>query len=83
MKSIEINTANPYKVLVGGGLLGRTGELAAELVKGRNALIVSGSNVFPLYGDAARESLEKAGFSVCSLAAFICSAMGRFTSCTP
>ena len=23
------------------------------------------------------------GFSVCSLAAFICSAMGRFTSCTP
>lgn len=65
MKSIEINTANPYQVLVGGGLIERTGELAAELVKGRNAVIVSGSNVFPLYGDAVRESLEKAGFSVC------------------
>ena len=58
MKSIEINTPNPYKVLVGGGLIAGTGELAAPLVKGRNALIVSGSNVFPLYGETVRESLE-------------------------
>ena len=65
MKSIEINTPNPYKVLVGGGLIAGTGELAAPLVKGRNAVIVSGSNVFPLYGETVRESLEKAGFSVC------------------
>ena len=55
MKSIEINTANPYQVLVGGGLIERTGELAAELVKGRNALIVSGSNV---YKEPASETKE-------------------------
>ena len=65
MKTIEINTAKPYRVLVGSGLIGQTGELAAPLVKGRNAVIVSGSNVFPLYGETVRESLEKAGFSVC------------------
>ncbi|MCI7741580.1 MAG: 3-dehydroquinate synthase [Clostridiales bacterium] len=66
MKTIEINTARPYKVVVGSGLIGQTGELAAPLIRGRKAVIVAGSNVFPLYGEAVRESLERAGFSVCS-----------------
>lgn len=34
MKTIEINTARPYKVLVGSGLIGQTGDLAAPLIRG-------------------------------------------------
>lgn len=62
MTEIIINTATPYKVLVGKDLLPRAGELAAPLIKGRNAVLVTGSNVSPLYGETVRQSLEKAGF---------------------
>lgn len=53
-----------YQVRVGSGLLQRLG---AEAVRGREpgrVALVSDSNVQPLYGAAARQSLESAGFSV-------------------
>ena len=64
MTEIEIKTSSAYKVLVGGGLLSQTGELAAPLIKGRKAVLAAGSNVFPLYGSTVKESLERAGFQV-------------------
>ncbi len=64
MQCIHINTAQPYDVLVGRGTLSQVGQLAAPLLSGRQAVIVSDSNVWPLYGDAVRLSLEKEGFSV-------------------
>ena len=66
MTEILINTASPYKVLVGSGLLPRAGELAAPLVRGRKAVLIAGSNVSPLYGETLRRSLEKAGFQAAS-----------------
>ena len=62
MQTIDVRTGRPYRVLIGDGLLERTGELVSPLVKGRRALIVSDSNVMPLYGDRVAASLEAAGF---------------------
>lgn len=66
MTEIEIGTSSPYRVLVGSGLLPKTGELAASIVKGRKAVLAAGSNVFPLYGKTVLDGLEKAGFQTAS-----------------
>lgn len=64
MKTVEINTASAYNVLIGAGLLEQLGEQTAKLVTGRKIAIISDTNVWPIYGRAALESLESAGFNV-------------------
>ena len=66
MISIKISVSSEYEVKVGRGLLCHLGKESAAVVAGRNAVIVSDSNVWPLYGKLATESLEEAGFSVLS-----------------
>ena len=59
---IEIKTDKPYEVIVEDGVLDRAGEKIAPLVRpGSRAMIVSESNVFPIYGERLKASLEKAG----------------------
>ena len=62
MQTITVNASRTYQVHVGAGLLARAGELAAPLVRGREAAVVSDSSVWPLYGQAVTRSLEEAGF---------------------
>jgi 3-dehydroquinate synthase len=64
MRSILVNASRTYEVKIGSGLLAQTGALAAPLVKGRDAVIVSDSNVWPLYGKTVQDSLERSGFQV-------------------
>ena len=64
MQTITISASTTYNVCIGAGLLNRVGELSAPLLKGRGAVILSDSNVWPLYGQQVQASLEKAGFSV-------------------
>ncbi len=66
MKTIPVNASSSYQVHIGSGLLSQLGQAAAKLVSGRQAAIISDQNVGPLYGSTARESLERAGFHVCS-----------------
>ena len=66
MQKITVNASRVYDILIGRGLLTRMGGLIAAQVKGRNACLVSDSNVWPLHGAAAVKSLEEAGFSVCT-----------------
>ena len=66
MKRIEINASRRYQVLIGCGLLPSLGEEVKAVCKASKAAIVSDSNVFPLYGAAATESLTNAGFQVIS-----------------
>lgn len=62
---IEIKTEKPYQVTIESGVLDRVGEIARSVEKpGAKAMIVSETNVFPLYGERVKRSLEKAGFSV-------------------
>ncbi len=65
MKTINVKVENPYKVLVGAGLLGEAGKLIANVDrKIQKLMIVSDSHVAPLYMAQLRASLEASGFEV-------------------
>ena len=51
-----------YDILIGPGLLAELGALCKRLGLGGNCMVVSDSNVDPLYGEPARRSLKQAGF---------------------
>lgn len=62
---LEVKTARPYSVVIEKGLIDRVGQEAVSFRKpGTKALIVSDSNVFPIYGQRVKASLENAGFVV-------------------
>lgn len=62
---LDIETARPYSVYIESGLLDRVGELTQKTRKpGSQAMLISDSNVFPLYGERVSASLEQAGFAV-------------------
>lgn len=62
MKTITVPTSRTYLVKVGSGLLSTLGAEAAAVSKASRVCIVSDSNVWPLYGKIAQESLQSAGF---------------------
>ena len=66
MKAVTVSASKQYNIKIGPGLLPTIGEEVAALGKAERVCIVSDSNVWPLYGEIAQKSLEKAGFSVCS-----------------
>lgn len=62
---IEVRTDRPYTVTVERGVIDRVGEIARPLKKpGTRVMLISDSNVMPLYGGRVRASLEAAGFTV-------------------
>ncbi len=64
MISIEVKASKSYYVHIGSGLLTGTGTQVRSVCKAEKAAIVSDTNVFPLYGAAVIDSLEKAGLQV-------------------
>ena len=62
MKTIKVTASKNYDVLVGSGLLSELGVHTKNLTKAEKVAIVSDSNVWPLFGAAAKKSLEVAGF---------------------
>jgi 3-dehydroquinate synthase len=63
---IEICTNPSYTVTVENGVINRTGKIISEILKkDSKILIVSDSNVFPLYGSTIEKNLQDAGFRVC------------------
>lgn len=64
MKVIHITASTEYDVLIGSGLLPNLGAELSKVCKPGTAAIVSDSNVWPLYGEAATAALENAGYRV-------------------
>lgn len=64
MKTVTVTASKKYQVIIGSGLLSETGSYISALKAPGKAAIISDSNVWPLYGAAAEESLQKAGFDV-------------------
>lgn len=59
---IEINTTPAYPVYIENGILDRAGVLVAEkAAAGAKILIVSDTNVFPIYGGRVEAALKKEG----------------------
>ena len=66
MRTVKVSASKEYSVLIGSGLLSNLGSETARVTKTGKAAIVSDSNVWPLYGNAASKSLQDAGFEVVS-----------------
>ena len=66
MRTVRVNAASQsYDVLIGKDAVTSLGEQAKTLCPGAlKALIVSETNVAPLYLDAVKAQLEGAGFEV-------------------
>lgn len=66
MNCVSVAASKAYDIFIGSGLLPQLGASAAGLGRAKTVCLVSDSTVFPLYGEAALDSLKSAGFSVCS-----------------
>lgn len=66
MTTVTVNASKNYEIRIGEGLLSSLGSEIQKLGKVQSVCIISESNVFPLYGDAAEKSLRDAGFRVIS-----------------
>lgn len=66
IKEIKIHASRDYTVSIGHGLLSRCGEMIAEIKKPCAVMVVSDSNVAPLYMDTVLESLKNADFTTYS-----------------
>lgn len=66
MKTIHVTASSEYDVKIGSGLLRNLGAELSKVCKAGTAAIISDSNVWPLYGDAAVSALERAGYRVVS-----------------
>ena len=64
MKTVRINAGAPYDVLVGSGLLDRAGALIQKTVAPCRTVLVTDSNVAPLYAAKVEKSMAAAGYTV-------------------
>ena len=62
MRTIHIPASHEYDVLIGEGLIDKSGELTAKVVKPCRCLIVTDDTVDELYGDRVQVSFSYAGF---------------------
>ena len=63
MRIVNVNASANYNVYIGKGLLDTCGDMIKDLVKGRRCVVISDSNVAPLYAQRVLASLENAGFN--------------------
>lgn len=66
MKRVRVEASLSYDVLIEKGLLADAGRYIKDIAKGKTAVIISETNVFPLYGGILKNTLIKEGFEVLS-----------------
>lgn len=64
MTKVTITASTEYDILIGRGLLDRIGEQTAELIRGRQAVVVSDETTYRLFFERVCDSLTLSGFSV-------------------
>ena len=62
MNVIKVNTATPYEIRGQRGILTDAGNWCRTVNRGQKALIITDSNVAPLYADAVKTSLQQADY---------------------
>lgn len=64
MKTISVATGRPYNILIERGLIKNCGIEIRKVSKAKKVMVISDSNVFPIYGDTVVNSLKDNGFEV-------------------
>ena len=62
MRSVDIPTAAPYRMLIGEGVLARAGEEIRSVHRPCRVCVVTDSRVGPLYAPELEKALAEAGF---------------------
>ena len=62
MNSVTISASREYTIHIGSGLIDQIGTYARQIVSPCKVAIISDSHVWPLYGDAVRNSLSASDF---------------------
>lgn len=66
MKKLTVNAlSSTYDILIEKGILPNCAQFIKEVTKAKKLLIVSDSNVAPLYLDTVKQALVNSGFDVC------------------
>lgn len=65
MKTVTVNASKSYNVIIGNDLLSHAASYLIPIHGPCTAVIISDSNVWPLYGASLQHSLELAGYNVC------------------
>lgn len=66
---VRVKASREYSVIIGSRLLAKSGELCRAVNSGKRVLLITDSNVAPLYSKTVLKSLENAGYS-CTLFVF-------------
>ncbi len=66
MRKITVSGSTPYEILIDADILKVSGKHIRAVTGAKKALIISDSNVFPLYGEVVKKSLEAEGFETFS-----------------
>jgi 3-dehydroquinate synthase len=53
---------NPYRILVGDGIIGSAGSLASEVIRPCRSALITDENIAPLHAEKVLSSLHQAGF---------------------
>lgn len=64
MKKLTVNVQDKYDILIDKGLINNAGDLVKTVLPGKRIMLVSDTNVYPIYGEQVKHSLENAGFQV-------------------
>lgn len=64
MKKLTVNVNGGYDILIEKGLLKKTGELVKTVLNCKKTVLISETNVYPIYGDEVKSSLEEQGYEV-------------------
>lgn len=66
MKKLNVKSVRSYEIHIGRGIIEKCGEIIKPLARGGKAMIISDTNVFPIYGEIVSKSLKDSGFEVYS-----------------
>lgn len=66
MKQVYVHAGNGYPIYIEKGLLHACGAYIRQVSAARKVCLVSDTNVYPLYGETAAQSLRENGFEVVS-----------------
>ena len=64
MKKLTVNVNDKYDILIEKGLLSQAGALIKDVLNAKKIVLISDTNVYPIYGDDIKISLESEGYEV-------------------
>ncbi len=64
MKKLTVNAGKGYNILIEKGIMDCCGQYISEICKAKKVCLISDDNVFSIYGDKVKSSLENRGFKV-------------------